>query len=232
MIENMPNYVAIVFGLTTLATLALFYATMKKSSFSDHAIKISIGLLVWLIFHGVLGATLFYKNTIGDMPPKLPLFGIVPLIALVLYLFNSKKGQNFIDALPLKHLTLISIVRIPVEIVLWLLFLNNTVPELMTFEGRNHDIIAGLTAPIVFLIAFRNNTINKKLLLVWNIAGLALLINIIFNALTSFPTVIQQQAFDIPNVGLLYFPFIWLPTFVAPLVLITHFVSIRQLLKK
>lgn len=232
MIENLPTYIAIIFGLTTIATLSLFHFTMKKSSYSNQALKISVGLLVWLVIHGVLSFTLFYKDTIGDIPPKLPFFGVVPIIVTILYLFNSKNGKAFIDSLPLKQLTIISIVRIPVEFVLYWLFLNNAVPELMTFTGRNQDIFAGLTAPLIAYFAFRNDTINKKLLLIWNIAGTVLLLNIVVNALLSFPTIIQQQAFDMPNIGLLYFPFVWLPIFVAPLVLLTHFISISQLLKK
>ena len=232
MLENIPNYVTVVFGLTTVLSFVLMFFAINKSLYKEQKIKISLGVLLWVIIHGILGFTLFYKNTIMDIPPKLPLFGLVPLFLMILYLFNSEKGKSFIDSLPLKQLTLISVVRIPVEIVLWWLFLNEAVPKLMSFEGRNHDILAGLTAPIIILIAFKNGAVNKKLLLGWNIICLSLLLNIIVNALLSFPSPIQQQAFDMPNVGLLYFPFIWLPTFVAPLVLITHFISIRQLTKK
>jgi len=77
------------------------------------------------------------------------LFGILPTILTILFLFARQKGREFIDSLPLKNLTYLNVVRIPVEIVLFWLFLNQAVPELMTFEGRNFDIIAGITAPIV-----------------------------------------------------------------------------------
>ncbi|HVF96549.1 MAG TPA: hypothetical protein VM871_04480, partial [Flavisolibacter sp.] len=38
-------------------------------------------------------------------------------------------------------------------------------------------------------------------------------------------------AFDQPNIAVLYFPFIWLPSFIVPVVLLSHLVCIRQLLK-
>ena len=161
MIENLPNYISITFVLTTLLTLVLFHLTVKKSTFQKLANKISIGLIGWLVFHGLLSYTLFYFNTIGDTPPKMPLIGVGPLLLTMLLLFNTKKGKLFIDSLPLKQLTLISIVRIPVEIVLWWLFLNNAIPELMTFEGRNFDVLAGLTAPLIVLVAFKKDQINK-----------------------------------------------------------------------
>ena len=232
MLQNLPNHIAIIFGLTTALTFALFHYTMKKSSFSNHSNKISGGILIWIILHGVLADTLFYFETIGDTPPKMPIIGVAPLLITFIILFNTEKGKTFIDSLPLKQLTLISIVRIPVEIVLWWLFLNNSIPELMTFEGINFDVLAGLTSPIIIFIAFTNGRISKKILLIWNVVGTLLLVNIIVNALFSFPTIIQQQAFDQPNIGLLYFPFVWLPTFVAPIVLLSHLISIRQLTNK
>ncbi|MBL4624925.1 MAG: hypothetical protein JKY42_07285 [Flavobacteriales bacterium] len=125
-----------------------------------------------------------------------------------------------------------SIIRIPVERVLWWLFLNSTIPEILTFEGRNFDILAGIMAPIIAYFGFVKGSISNKFLLVWNVLSLMLLLNIVLNAMFSFPTVFQQFAFDQPNLGILYFPFFWLPSFIVPVVFFTHFVSIRQLLEK
>ena len=180
----------------------------------------------------LLSYNLVYINTIGNIPPLFPLLGFLPLLLLMIFLFSSAQGKNFIDRLPLRDLTILSVVRIPVEIGLWYLFIHHTIPEVMTFEGRNFDILAGITAPLVAYFGFTNGRLNKGLLLGWNIIGLMLLLNIIFHAVLSFPTFMQQIAFDQPNVGLLYFPFIYLPSFVAPLVLFSHLVSIRQLLGK
>ena len=229
MIQQLPYYISITFGATTLLSFILFHTTIKQSAFAYLSNKISLGIIGWIFFHGILGYSLFYVDTIGDTPPKLPFIGVFPLFILFIVLFNTSNGKKFIDSLPLKKLTLISIVRIPVEIVLWWLAIHDTIPELMTFEGRNLDILAGITAPLVIYFGFNQNSINRKVLLTWNIISLLLLLNIIINALFSFPTIIQLQAFDQPNIGLLYFPFVWLPTFVAPLVLFTHFISIRQL---
>lgn len=64
-----------------------------------------------------------------------------------------------------------------------------------------------------------------------NIICLGLLFNIIVNALFSAPSPIQKFAFEQPNIAILYFPFSLLPTFIVPIVLLGHLVSIRQLLK-
>ncbi len=45
--------------------------------------------------------------------------------------------------------TFLHTVRLPIEIILFKLYLNKMIPQLMTFEGRNFDIVIGITAPIV-----------------------------------------------------------------------------------
>lgn len=231
MMHNLPNYIVITFILTTLLTFILFYLILKKSSLKNKTTSITIGLLFWLTIQAFLSYSLFYVDTVGDMPPKFALLGFMPAFIFMAVLFNTKKGRVFIDSLPLRDLTFLSIVRIPVEIVLFWLFINNVIPEILTFEGRNFDILAGITAPIVAYFAFSKEKLNRNLLLGWNIICLLLLINIVLNAVLSFPTVFQQFAFEQPNIGILYFPFFWLPSFIVPIVFFTHFVSIRRLLK-
>lgn len=92
----------------------------------------------------------------------------------------------------------------------------------MTFEGRNFDILSGLTAPIIFYFGFVTKQLDRKVILIWNFICLALLINIVVVAILSAPFPFQQFAFDQPNIAVLYFPFNWLPSCVVPLVLLSH----------
>jgi hypothetical protein len=102
----------------------------------------------------------------------------------------------------------------------------------MTFEGRNFDILAGITAPFVAYVGITKGKLNKSVLLIWNILCLGLLLNIVINALLSAPSPIQQFAFDQPNVAILNFPYSWLPTCIVPIVLFAHLAAIRQLTRK
>ena len=102
----------------------------------------------------------------------------------------------------------------------------------MTFEGRNFDILSGISAPFIYYIAFRKETYNKWVLLVWNIICLILLINIVSIAILSAPFAFQRFGLDQPNIAVLYFPYIWLPACMVPVVLLSHLASIRLLLKK
>lgn len=133
------------------------------------------------------------------------------------------------DNLDLKSLSILHVIRIPVEMILYWLFAYKTVPELMTFEGRNFDILSGLTAPFIFYFGFKTKQLGRKVILIWNFICLGLLLNIVTNAILSAPFTFQKFAFDQPNIAVLYFPFNWLPSIIVPLVLFSHLVTIRQL---
>jgi hypothetical protein len=101
----------------------------------------------------------------------------------------------------------------------------------MTFEGTNLDIISGITAPPVYYLFFVAKKLNPRILLAWNFLCLALLLNVVITAILSAPTPFQQLAFDQPNIGIGYFPFVLLPAVLVPIVLLSHLASIRQLIR-
>lgn len=224
MITGLPIYVSIVFILTVMLTL---YFMIKAGARSVVAISI---LLLLLIYQGVLGYSSFFTVT-DTMPPRFPLL-VLPSFLILLFLFVTKKGNHFLDNLDSRWLTGLHIVRLPVEIVLFWLFVHKQIPQLMTFEGRNFDIVSGITAPLIVYVGYIKRKLGKPGLLLWNFICLGLVLNILINGLLSAPTPIQQFAFDQPNVGVLYFPFVWLPGFIVPAVLFAHLVCIRQMLKK
>jgi hypothetical protein len=61
---------------------------------------------------------------------------------------------------------------------------------------------------------------------------LALLVNIVLRAALSVPTPLQQFGLEQPNIAILYFPYVWLPGIVVPVVFAAHVASIRQLIRK
>lgn len=229
MIENLPLYIVVTFVMSTLVAVGIFQYATKRGAFSSNATKfLSVVLPFWLIFQATLAVTGFYKVT-DSVPPRLVIFGIAPALLAIIALFIFAKDLTL--RLPLQTLTIIHIVRIPVELVLHWLYLHGQVPQLMTYEGVNFDILSGITAPVIYWIAFRGGKINRPVLLIWNFLALGLLLNIVIRALLSFPSPLQQMAFDQPNRAIIYFPFIWLPTVVVPVILFSHLVVLKRLLK-
>lgn len=224
MMEHLPVYVGIIFGLTTMMTVYIFYSSAQYSK-TTHLV-----LLIWLVLQAAIGLSGFYTVT-DTLPPRFLLL-VIPPVIMITALFFTTGGRKYLDNLDIKTLTMLHVVRIPVEIVLFLLFAYNTIPGLITFEGRNFDILSGITAPLIFYFGFVKKKLNNKVIIGWNLICLGLLINIVANAVLSAPFPFQQFAFDQPNIAVLYFPFIWLPACIVPLVLLSHLAIIRKLVIK
>ncbi|GAB3934529.1 hypothetical protein [Larkinella terrae] len=227
--ENPPIWLSLCFGGILIITLAVFYAALRQAV-PTKAGFILFGILTWLAVLLALAQSDFFLKT-DAVPPRFFMV-ILPPFTLILALFLTKNSRRFLDQLPIQTLTWLNTIRVPVELALYGLFIHHFIPELMTFEGRNFDILSGLTAPLAAYWASQNTAAARRKLLIWNILALLLLINIVTHAVLAAPLPIQQLAFDQPNVGVLKFPFVGLPGVVVPLVLFGHLVSIRQLTKK
>jgi len=223
MLTNLPDSLILIFLLTVILTFLLFINAVKNKA------TVAIILVVWLAVTGILSFKGVFQDT-SAIPPRL-MIGIAPAILFIILLLTTKNGRRFTDNIDLNKLTLVHIVRVPVEITLFMLSTHKLVPELMTFAGRNLDILSGITAPIMYFVCFKNSQLkNRTLLLIWNFICLGLLLNIVINAILAAPFPFQQFAFDQPNIAILYFPFTWLPCFIVMIVLYSHLAAIRRLI--
>ena len=229
--DTAPAYVSIVFAVTTVVTVGFLFRALQEPGVAGSAVKVVyFAVPLWLVLQGWLAMAGFYQVT-DTVPPRLILFGILPALLLIVGLLAFAR-EGLIERVPLRTLTLLHIVRIPVEIVLYWLFVAGMVPRMMTFEGSNFDIASGVLAFIVGVAAFSRGKVNRPLLIVFNIVGLLLLANIVSIAALSLPSPMQQLNFDAPNRGVLLFPYIWLPTIVVPIVLFAHLAALWQLVTK
>ena len=221
--ENLPVYIPALFIIITLITLHLFYkATGKKA-------VVLIIAATWLIVQAFIAGKGFYQVT-NTIPPRFALL-IMPPMVLIALLFILPKGRAFIDQSDTGWLTGLHTIRIAVELVLFGLFTYRYIPHIMTFEGRNFDVLSGLTAPFIVYFGYYKQVVNRKVLLVWNLICLALVINIAVTAVLSAPFRFERFGFEQPNVALLYFPFVWLPCFVVPVIVFSHLATIRALIR-
>lgn len=227
MLETLPPHVAWVFALTALLAVAVYLHAVRATP-GRRAFLTGAALAGLMALHAALAYKGFYLPNTN--PPRFPLAPFPTIVVLLILFFARARGE--VSDATLRLLTLLSVVRVPVELVLLWLFQHGQVPRLMTFEGRNFDILSGLTAPLVAWLAFRGGRVNRPLLLAWILLAFCLLLNIMTVAILSLETPLQRFAFEQPNRGVLYFPFIWLPAVVVPLVFVSHIVSLWQLLKR
>jgi hypothetical protein len=218
--EHLPFFIGLLFDVAVALAVYLFYRSANSS-------KTFLAIVIaWIAIQSILGLSGFYILS-KDTPPKLPLL-VAPPTILIVILFLAKKGRSFIDKLDIAKLTLVHSVALLVELVLFFLFLYKYVPQSMTFEGSNFDIISGLTAPFVYYFGFVKRALNRTVLIAWNLACLLLVVNASAGAVLSLPGF--QHGGARPDLAMGIFPFILLPAVVVPIVLFAHLASIRNLI--
>lgn len=226
--EATPIWLVLFFAATTLFALVMLYLAIRQAS-TRSATRFLIVSISWL----AILATLAYSNFFQQLDAQPPHFILVlgPPLLLIIGLLITAQGRLWTSQLPLSRLTFLHTVRVPVELTLYALFMYQQVPQLMTFEGGNYDILAGLTAPLIGYYAFVQKKVSPRWLLFWNVLALGSVLNIVGHALLATPFPFEQLAFDQPNVAILKFPYVWLPGFVVPVVLFSHAVTTLRLVR-
>ena len=127
------------------------------------------------------------EPSIGYSP--LPAPGLV-LIGLITFgtamLAFSAFGSRIVADVPLAGLVGYQVFRVPLEWVLHELYSEGVIPVQMTYAGRNFDVVTGVLAAALGLWLWAGHR-TVWLVVVWNILGLALLVNIVTIAILSTP---------------------------------------------
>lgn len=178
-------------------------------------------MFLWLAFTGSLAALGLLE--FGPLPPPVMLL-VTVATALTTWLGLSRFGTKVCERLPLAWLIGYQVFRVAVEIFLWLGYRDGFVPVQMTWEGRNLDVITGLTAP---LVAWRAPT--RWVIVAWNALGLALLLNIVGVAVASMPTPLRVFAGEPANRFVAAAPYVWLPVFLVQAAWLGHLLVFRWL---
>ena len=188
-------------------------------------VAVAAGLTGWLGLTWLL-ADLDVLAQWGSAPPRVVLLPLAVLAAMIL-LNRRPAFAALVAHLPRWWPVAASSARIIVELVLWAWLSDGLIPRQLTFEGRNVDVIVGLTAPAVAWLITRDR-IGPRAVLVWNLLGLASLVNVAVIAVTSVPGPLRASWPGQPLTVIAYWPAVWIPAFLLPLAAVLHVVSIRQ----
>jgi hypothetical protein len=192
--------------------------------------RVGIGLAIWLGVLAVLAGQGFFLD-FDSMPPRLALAGLLPLIVGLLML-PTHGMRHFLAVTPPERLVYLQSFRILMEIILWALSVQGRAPRLITFEGRNVDILIGLTAiPIGWMVVERRAW-PAWVASVWNAAGILILSNVVIQAQLALPTPFRAFFTEPSTAFLGTFPYIWLPGFLVPFALWLHAGSLVQLARR
>ena len=206
---------------------ALLRAGVEPSSVKKTVGLTAAGILGWICGTSALAAAGVYED-FSAMPPRFFLNVILPLV-LVLIVTFSKRFARLLPHVPPQWLVYTQAFRIPVEIFLWLLFLDGVVPIQMSFEGLNMDVFSGILAiPAGWWVAQRRKG-WRKVLLAYNVVGLLLLLNILVIAILSAPLPIRMFMNEPANTFVTRLPWVYLPAVLVTLAYALHAFSLRWL---
>lgn len=189
--------------------------------------RTSVLLIAWLLLLGILSIRGFFAN-FSQLPPRL-IFALLTPLPLVLLFIRSRAGKELLQHIQPQWLIYLQSFRILVEIALWLLVRNGTLPVQMSFEGRNFDILTGLLAFPVGYYCFVKKSWPPVAALLYNIGGLVLLLNVVIISTLSMPTPLRVFHNQPDSSLMTTFPFIYLPGLLVPLAYTLHILSLRQL---
>lgn len=227
-----PTHITILIILTTLFAYIVCIFSVANSNMPRLAKKstmASLLMLLWLIFQSTLSLNGWYMDR-ESVPPHI-LFPVVVNLGLFALGFFTPLGRKFMDSVSLKTLLWVHLVRIPVELSLYWLAQSKQVPWSMTFQGYNFDIAFGLTAPLIIWL-YSKQRLSDKLFMIWNVLGLVSILAVFVRGGGAVPSPWQVWDFNQPNYAVLHFPFVWLPSFLAMVVIFTHMVALRRLRNK
>jgi len=227
-ITQMATQVAFI-AVVVVVFLAFLAATKRVASHARDGRRfpwivagaVTVG---WLVVPGVLASA-----GMLDRYNPLPAPGLVVVLAISVgtaYLALSEFGTRLLRAVPAHWIVGYQTFRLPLELILHRLYLDGVIPVQMTYAGRNFDIITGVTAMAVAVV-MRQGRAPRWLVHVWNLLGLALLINIVTVAVLSTPVPFRLFLNEPANLVPSTFPYVWLPTFLVQAAWFGHLLLLR-----
>ncbi len=188
--------------------------------------RVGLGIGAWLGLLALVARSGALAN-FEARPPRM-FFVLGGALALFTYATTRPVVARLLEAAPRAWLVGLQSMRVPIELGLFGLYAAGRLPRHLTLEGRNFDVLVGLSAPLVAL-ALSRGRLGRRGLVAWHVASLALLVNIVGMAITTMPGPLHLAWPGVSNTIIAEWPFVWLPGFLVPVALFGHVLSLRQL---
>ena len=177
---------------------------------------------IWFAVAVIVSATGVLFN-----PPRpfLPaMIWIPPVIFLAAFALSNGLRQ-WIKGLNPRWPIGFHLVRAPIGVMFLLMEASGRLPAEFAVKAGIGDILVGVAAVVAMIYLPLRSKINVRLVLTWNILGLAdiLMVIVVAQRILFF----GEDAAAL--VELTRFPMLLVPAFIVPLVLITHFMVFAQL---
>lgn len=162
-----------------------------------------------------------------DATPPPFAFLVVGIVLVASVVAGGHYGWRLAAGAPLWTLVALQGFRLPLELAMHAMYERGIMPVLMSYSGRNFDILTGASA-LLLAWAVAKGRAGRTLVLVWNIAGLLLLLNVVVIAILATPR-FRYFGDEHLNVWVTYPPFVWLPAVMVLAALAGHLLVFRAL---
>ena len=208
----------------TFIMVAVFLFIFSRATQSKKWIFLFIGgFAIWSIYLFLLGQ--FDVLRVMTLPPRMPMLVILPAFLLIIFTVGSSHFGKLLERIPRHQIIYAQSFRVAVELLIFQSFVEGLLPERVTFDGINFDILVGATALIIGFLA-QKNMIGKKIILGWNILGLGILSVTVYSFLSYFYFMPHDPSVNV--LAIMQLPFMYLPGFLMPLAVFFHMISIKQ----
>jgi hypothetical protein len=182
---------------------------------------------VWMLLCWAVAATGALRAFDAVPPPLAVLLAVIA--ALGIAIAASPIGGR-LARLPLAALVGVQVFRFPLELLMHQAHVEGVMPIQMSYSGRNLDILTGISAGLL-AIALARWRVPRWVVGLWNVAGLALLANVVAVAVVSNPP-FRWFGDDSLALWVTYPPFVWLPAVLVLAAWAGHLVIFRALVRR
>jgi hypothetical protein len=217
---------------TIVTVVAGVNRALKRSDWSeDHrrqTVRATASVLVgWFVLAVALALLGVYRGGPGWVPTIQ--FGIaLPILFGCFMIWRWPVVSRLIDAVPRQWVIAIQFYRVQ-GVTFLVLFAGHLLPGLFALPAGAGDVTVGLLAAAIGIGATGGRQLRARTVLRWNLLGIADLIVAIATGFLTAPSPFQMFAFDRPNELISMFPLVLIPTFLVPLAILLHIISLIQL---
>lgn len=217
---------------TIVAVVLGVSRVVKRTDWGEHqrkrTVRAAVAVLAgWFALAVALALAGVYSATTSRIPTIQ--FGIaIPILIGGLLIWRWPSVSRLIDAVPRQWVIAIQFYRVEGMIFL-VLYAAHLLPGVFALPAGLGDVTVGLLAAAIGIGVAGGRQLAPKTVLRWNLLGIADLIVALTTGFLTAPSPFQMFAFERPNELITMFPLVLIPTFLVPLAILLHIISLIQL---
>lgn len=228
----LPYYVLASSAAIIGALLLGLCRSLQQTTWSSHdkrrtLLTAAAVLVGWFAVTTVLSLGGVYV-AVADRIPTIQYGILLPILIGGVLMARSPAVGRVLEIVPLQWLTGVQLYRALGGIFL-VLYGAGQLPGLFAWPAGLGDVLVGVLAPVVAIAYARGPRENRDLVAAWNIFGLLDLVVAVGCGFATAPSPVQLAAFDHPNELISAFPLVLIPTFLVPVSVLLHLVSLAKL---